>query len=173
MLEKDAMEQHQLEVQERVKNGEAWVVLWDDIKDKAPKNLKVHLLSMVPHKSRKYRAILDLSFELWMAMTLLSVNQTTTKTAPKGSINQLGNSLQRITHAFTEADDEKEIFLAKQDIKDSFWRLMCALDQEWNFCYVVPQEEGEPTRIVLPTSLQMGWMESPGYFGGAQKRDEM
>ena len=35
---------------------------------------------------------------------------------------------------------------------------------EWNFAYVLPQRKGAPTRLVVPTSLQMGWVESPPYF---------
>lgn len=38
---------------------------------------------------------------------------------------------------------------------------------EWNFAYVLPQEEGKPVKLVVPTSLQMGWIESPGYFCAA------
>ncbi len=39
--------------------------------------------------------------------------------------------------------------------------------EEWNFAYVMPQEKSEPTRLVVPTSLQMGWVESPPYFCAA------
>ena len=72
---------------------------------------------MIPHKSRKFRAILDFLFELWLAMMLVSVNKTATKTDPKGAINQLGHSFHRIIHAFAEASNDKQIFLAKWDIK--------------------------------------------------------
>eukprot|EP00957_Ditylum_brightwellii_P057572 4365090-Ditylum_brightwellii.AAC.1 len=37
-------------------------------------------------------------------------------------------------------------------------------DQRWNFCYIIPDPPGHPIRIVVPSSLQMGWRESPGYF---------
>ena len=39
--------------------------------------------------------------------------------------------------------------------------------EEWNFAYILPQPEGEPIRLVTPTSLQMGWVESPLYFCAA------
>ncbi len=63
--------------------------------------------------------------------------------------------------------------MAKWDIKDGFWRLDCKEGQEWNFAYVLPQPPGEPIRIVVPTSLQMGWIESPPYFcaGSETSRD--
>lgn len=54
--------------------------------------------------------------------------------------------------------------MAKWDIKDSFWGMDCRNGEEWNFAYVLPQPEGSPTMLVVPTSLQMGWVESPPYF---------
>ena len=57
--------------------------------------------------------------------------------------------------------------MAKCDIKDGFWRLDCEEGKEWNFAYVMPQEEGQPIRLVVPTSLQMGWIESPPFFCAA------
>ncbi len=43
----------------------------------------------------------------------------------------------------------------------------CKEGEEWNFAYVLPQREGNPIMIVVPTSLQMGWIESPPYFCAA------
>ena len=54
--------------------------------------------------------------------------------------------------------------MAKWDIKDGFWRLDCNEGDEWNFAYVLPTPQGTPTMLVIPTSLQMGWIESPPYF---------
>jgi len=95
------------------------------------------------------------------------VNNTTEKAAAAGAIDQIGECLSRIIHAFAEADDEANIFMAKWDIKDGFWRMDCAAGEEWNFTYVLPQEEGEPITLVVPTSLQMGWVKSPPYFCAA------
>lgn len=61
--------------------------------------------------------------------------------------------------------------MAKWDIKDGFWRLDCEAGQEWNFAYVIPQEDGKPVKLVIPTSLQMGWIESPPYFCAAAETD--
>ena len=97
------------------------------------------------------------------------MNNTTTKTAPKGACDQMGHALMRIVHAFAEADEDAKIFLAKWDIKDGFWRLNAEAGQEWNFSYVMPQPPGEPVRLVVPTSLQMGWIESPPYFCAASE----
>jgi hypothetical protein len=54
--------------------------------------------------------------------------------------------------------------MAKWDIKDGFWCMDCAEGGEWNFTYVLPQKEGEPVLLVVPMSLQMGWVESPPNF---------
>jgi hypothetical protein len=51
--------------------------------------------------------------------------------------------------------------MAKWDIKDGFWRMDCRTGEEWNFLYVLPQPEGTPVMIIVPTSLQMGWVELP------------
>jgi hypothetical protein len=81
----------------------------------------------------------------------------------------MGHALSRIIHAFAEADKDAKIFMAKFDIKDGFWRLDCQEGEQWNFAYVLPQKEGEPVRLVVPTSLQMGWVESPPYFCAASE----
>ncbi len=54
--------------------------------------------------------------------------------------------------------------MAKYDIKDGFWRMDCHEGEGWNFSYVLPQPPGEAIQIVVPTSLQMGWIESPAFF---------
>ena len=122
---------------------------------------------MIPHKSRAYQAILDVSFSLQLkdGNGIPSVNETTEKTTPQGAINQLGHLLTFIIHAFAQAGTDDQIFMVKWDIKDGFWRLDCAEGEEWNFEYVLPQEEGQPVKLlVIPTLLQMGWIESPPYF---------
>ncbi len=57
--------------------------------------------------------------------------------------------------------------MAKWDFKDGFWRLDGQDSEEWNFAYLPPQPPLEPVQIVVPTSLQMGWVESPPYFCAA------
>ncbi len=146
-------------------------MLWDEIKGSHPRQLKVSPVAAIPLKSRAYRSILDLSFALRLTDggSLPSVNDTTMKLAPSGAIDQLGHSLKRIIHAFAEADDDAVTLLVKWDIQDGIWSwwLNCQKGEEWNFSYVLPQAAGEPTRLVVPTSLQMGWVESPPYFCAA------
>ena len=164
-----AVKQMDEEIAEKVKNNQVRLVRWADIKANPPRQLKISPLAMVEHKSRPFRAILDLSFPVKISPTesVPSVNSTTTKTAPAGSINQLGHSLNRIIHAFAASAEDAKIFMAKWDIKDGFWRLDCEAGEEWNFAYALPSSiTGNIDNVVLviPTSLQMGWIESPPYF---------
>lgn len=162
------------EVEEKVRLGQARVVEWDSIKhDNPPPQLKISPVAAILHNSKPYESILDLSFRLVRLQEgghIPAVNDTTLKTAPAGAINQIGHSLKRLIHAFAEADVEGgKVFMAKWDIKDGFWRLDFQKGEEWNFAYVMPQPEGSPTRLVVPTLLQMGWIESPPYFCAASK----
>jgi hypothetical protein len=59
--------------------------------------------------------------------------------------------------------------MAKWDIKDGFWRLDAEDGAEWNFSYVLPQHPGQLCYLVVPTSLQMGWVESPPFFCAASE----
>ena len=81
------------------------------------------------------------------------MNESVTKTAPRGAINQLGHSLSRIIHAFAEVDEDVKVFMVKWDIKDGFWRLDCKAGEEYNFAHVLPQKEGMPIKLVVLTSL--------------------
>ena len=166
-----AAAQLRAETMEKVRKGQARIVRWDDIKADPPPELKISPIAMIPHKSRGFRAILDLSFSIQLRERRIpSVNEATVKTAPRGAIDQMGHVLSRIIHAFAETAPDRKIFLAKWDIKDGFWRLDCEQGQEWNFCYVLPPDAPDgPVELVVPTSLQMGWIESPPYFCAASE----
>ena len=68
-----------------------------------------------------------------------------------------------------EVDKNNVVLSAKWDIKDGFWRIMCEDGKEWNFCYMLPQEEDKPIKLVVPVSLAMGWAESPPHFCAASE----
>jgi hypothetical protein len=40
----------------------------------------------------------------------------------------------------------------------------CEEGEEYNFAYVLPQVDSKPITLVVPTSLQMGWVESSPFF---------
>jgi hypothetical protein len=105
---------------EKVRTRQARIVLWDDIKDNPPEQLKISPIAAIPHKSKAFRSILDLSFRLRVknGEILASINNTTEKTTPKGAIDQIGECLSQIIHAFAEADPTAKFFMAKWDIKD-------------------------------------------------------
>jgi hypothetical protein len=170
-LSDEAIAHFKAEVEEKVRIGQAKLVAWDAIKDDPPPELKISPIAAIPHKSKQFRSILDLSFHLRLArgQVIPSVNSTTMKTAPKGAIDQLGHSLSRVIHAFAETEDDARIFMAKWDIKDGFWRMDAEAGAEWNFSYVLPQRPGSPCLLVVPTSLQMGWVESPPFFCAASE----
>ena len=59
----------------------------------------------------------------------------------------------------------KEIIMfAKINLSDGFWPMLVRDVDKWNFAYVLPGDTSQPTRLVIPHALQMGWTESPGYF---------
>jgi hypothetical protein len=94
----------------KVSAGQAKLVLWDNIKDNPPPQLKISPIAAIPHKSKVFWSILDLSFCLRLIKGgfLESVNNSTLKLAPKGALDQLGHSLSRIIHAFMEAPAESK-----------------------------------------------------------------
>jgi hypothetical protein len=159
-LTPEALKHFAAEIKEKVLSKQARVVEWEAIKDNPPTELKISPIAAIPHKSKAYWSILDLSFQLRLKNGGFrdAVNDTTVKTPLGGAIDQIGECLSRIIHAFAAAEEDAKIFMAKWDIKDGFWRMGCAKGEEWNFAYVLPQEEGMPTTPVIPTLLQMGWV---------------
>ena len=68
-LELDAIEQIQVKAREKVEQGFAKIYTQEWLKKNLHKHpwLKLSPLDMIPHKSRKYRATLDLSYQLLVA----------------------------------------------------------------------------------------------------------
>ena len=69
--------------------------------------MKVSPIAEIPHKSKSFRSILDLSFSLKLTPhgRVPSVNENNKKTAPGGAIDQIGHVLLHLIHAFSEAPD--------------------------------------------------------------------
>ena len=86
-----------------------------------------------------------------------------------GAIYQIGEYLTGIICAFAEADNNVRISMAKWDIKVGFWRMDYRAGEEWTFTYALPQPPGEHVRLVVPTLLQMRWVELLPYFCAATK----
>ena len=152
------------------------MVKYGDLKNNIPPKLKISPVAMIPHKSRKFRTILDLSFRLCHKGKLLeSVNSATVKQAPAEAMVQLGNCIRRLVATLADNyNPDKPFYFAKLHIKDGFWRMAVADDNAWNFCYVLPSttpgaKQLDDIDIVVPNSLQMGWCESPPFFCAASE----
>ena len=137
-LEPDAIRMMHAEVEEKVKDGFAEVMFLDEIEplleSEEWRHLKLSPLAMVPHKSRKYRAILDLSFSLKIfGMEIPSVNDATVITAPQQSMAQLGSVLPRLIEAVATAPvDKGNLVFSKLDIKDGYWRMVVEQGRHFN-----------------------------------------
>ncbi len=94
-LSPKAIAHFKAEATEKVRTKQAQLVQWEDIKDNPPKELKISPIAAIPHKSKDFHSILDLSFCLCLKNggVLASFNNTTEKTAPAGAINQIGKCL--------------------------------------------------------------------------------
>ena len=176
-LEPDAIEQIQMEAREKVKQGFAKIYTWEWLKENLHKHpqLKLSPLAMIPHKSWKYRAILDLSYQLLVAGYLLPlVNDATKDCAPEEAISQIGSVLPRIIEALARVDaSDGPVSMMKVDLTDGFWRVMAKEGEEWNFAYVLPNHPGKPVEIVVPAALQMGWALSPPFSVQHPRRQGM
>ena len=96
---------------------------------------------MIPHKSRLYRCILDLSFDINFnnIKTIKNVNSTTNKLAPQKSMANLGSVLEHFVQVLAKHEHLKLPFaFCKIDIKDGFWRMVVSAVNSWNFCYTIP-----------------------------------
>jgi hypothetical protein len=101
-----------------------------------------------------------------------SVNASTNPTvAPASAMAKLGNVLPRLIYAVANAPDgQGPILFSKLDIKDGYWRMVVPEDNEWHFAYVLPKASpDEETQLVIPSSLQMGWCDSPAFFCAASE----
>jgi hypothetical protein len=99
----------------------------NNIKHDPPPNLKISPIAAIPHKSRDYRMILDLSYGVKVNGTRMpSVNESTNPTvAPANSMAELGNVLPQIIYAMGTAPASKgPILFSKLDIKDGYWRMV-------------------------------------------------
>ena len=87
------------------------IITWGSIKNNIPKKLKLSPIAMIPHKCRKFQAVLDLSFHLCTAAAKpqgKSVNNLTTILSNCDTMNQLGNALQRILATFAKPQTQNK-----------------------------------------------------------------
>ena len=90
----EALAHFAAESAKKVRVGQAKLVLWDNIKDNPPPQLNISPIAAIPHKSKAFRSILDLSFSLCLKNggVLESVNHR--KNGAKRSPGSIGPSPQ-------------------------------------------------------------------------------
>jgi hypothetical protein len=63
-----------------------------------------------------------------------------------------------------------EIDWQKINLSDSFWHMIISTGVEHNFAFQMPTRATDTdTFFVVPSSLQMGWKNSPAYFSVAMQ----
>lgn len=172
-LTPESLELFSTDIEYQRKAGFLTVIPWSEVRQLRPRHLKISPVAVVPQINRRGRIILDLSFPVYPRSAsrkrprppiVPSVNETTVPLAPTPPVKELGNVLWRIFHLMSEAGPNEDVHFQKVDLSDGFWRMIVQEEQKWNFCYVLPQAPGQETMIVVPSALQMGWAESPGFF---------
>jgi hypothetical protein len=127
-------------------------------------------VALVLQAGRRGRIILDLSFPVYqdvdgvVTVTQESVNSTMVLKAPSIPVREIGKVLPRLLQYMRDTPHGVHILFSKLDIRDGFWQLVVGDEDSFNFAYVLHQPPGEPTRLVIPAAVQMGWVESPGFF---------
>ena len=86
------------------------------------------------------------------------MNEVTKEKSPAEALEQVGTVMPCIIEALEKTPlSEDPINFSKLDIKDRLWRMVCAVGEEWNFSYVIPNYLEARTELVIPSALQMGW----------------
>lgn len=97
-----------------------------------------------------------------------SVNETSVPAADQSAVKLLGTALLAIMLFMFDVDCTWEIDWQKIDLSDGFWGMIVEDGKEYNFVYQLPQRAGDKElHYVVPSSLQMGWTNSPPYFCSA------
>jgi hypothetical protein len=152
------------------------IVLWSNIKHVLPQNFKISPALVVPQPNQRRSILFDLSFpmrrrnksarrrhkmgEIIQAL----VNNTSFRPAPTEAIKAIGQLLPNLFQFMAGTQQEEVIAFLKIDLSDGFWQMRVEASSKWHFYYVMPNSEGCPACIVVPSALQMGWAKSPPCF---------
>ena len=132
-------------------------------------------MAMIPHKSKPFRCIINLSFTLFhKGVKFSSMNKKTRKMARPEATAQLGQVAKRIIYLMVLHRDHGPPFkLTKLEVMDGFWRTAVANEYAWNVCYVLTSlkycKSMDDIELVVPNSLQMGWCKSPPFLNQDQR----
>ena len=91
-FEEESISHFATEMKEKVVSNQARLVCREKNKGNSPTQMKVSPIAKIPHKSKIFRLILDLSFSLKITPRgrVPSVNENREKTALGGKIDQIG-----------------------------------------------------------------------------------
>jgi hypothetical protein len=94
-----------------------------------------------------------------------SVNETAQGAAEQEAVRALGTTLSSLLFFTHDANCDWEIDWHRTDLSGGFWRAAAEAGKEHNFAFQLPRKAGGvETRCVVPSSLQMGWKNSPAFF---------
>ena len=135
-LTKKAGRQLRQDTADKIAHKHACVLKWGDIKDKIPQKLKISPVAMIPHRSKPYRCIIDLSSTLFnKGVNLASVNDKTKNMERPENINQLGLVLKRMIQTMAKyCHHGLPIKISKIDAKDGFWRMAVSIEFTFYVC---------------------------------------
>ena len=113
------------ELGEKVKQGFTRIVKFDELKKNMPETVKISPVVIISYKSRDFRTILYLSFNLTLNGTKIpSINEGIIYTTPLYSMQELGRVIERVIVLMAASPTNSPDFLfSKLDIKDEFWRV--------------------------------------------------
>jgi hypothetical protein len=97
------------------------------------------------------------------------VNESTVLTAPSKAVKEIGKVFPRLLQYMRDTPEGLHILFSKLDISNRFWRLVVREADSYNFAYILPQQDSKPIQIVVPSAVQMGWVESPPLFCAVTK----
>jgi hypothetical protein len=163
------------DIKYQIKAGFCWVFPWEELKHCLPENLKISPVAVVPQVGRRGQIILNLLFLVYQSINRVvtvmqeSVNDSTVLNAPSEAVKEIGKVFPRLLQYMRNTPEGLHILFSKLDISDGFWHLMVQEADSNNFGYVLPQHDGEPIQIVVPSAVQMGWVESPPLFCAVTK----
>jgi hypothetical protein len=146
------------------------VFFWEDLKQHLPANFKISPVAVVPQVGRWGQIILNLLFPVYqdingmITMTQESVNDSTILAALPEAVKEIRKVFPRLLQYMRDTSEGLHILFSKLDISNGFWHLVEREADNFNFAYVLLQRAGEPVRIVVPSAVQMGWVESPPLF---------
>ena len=164
----------QEDVQYQLEAGSSHIFPCEEVRRLRPKKLKVYLMVVLPHNNWQVQIILDISFPVYSFQggklshpIQASVNETTKRMAPDALVKEISNVFHRLLKFICSVCTDYICMLSKIELLGGFWRILVELHFKWNSAYMMSNPPGRPILLVVPSVLQMGWVESPAYFWAA------